>query len=89
MAKSGLYESTQLWVLETHGMSLRDFIQRRIEEGESVSAIARELGVDRQRLYYWRTNLGIDFRLVREVVDLHEERFELAGAVAVATGTEG
>ncbi len=89
MAKSGLYESTQLWVLETHGMSLRDFIQQRIEEGHSVSAIARELGVDRQRLYYWRTNLGIDFRLVREVVDLHEERVVAALPVAVATGTEG
>lgn len=105
MANSSLYVITSLAVLESRGMCLRDFVRQRIEAGVTVADVARELSeiagrkVDRERLYYWRAKLGLDFRTVRTCIELRPvrrvgrptnaeaqqmERFE-----PQATGTEG
>lgn len=73
-------------VREQHGMTLREFILKRInEDGVRHAALARELGIPRNRLYNYAKALGIDLQTVPKAIDLWAQM----GAQIEPAGTEG
>ncbi len=89
MVRSRAYRSLVMRIWKQHRVTLRDFISDAIERrGLNVTELARELGIDRQRLYDYARAVGWSFDTQTVVRDLWDSQAAQAQAEQLVAGME-
>jgi transposase-like protein len=59
-----------------HPMKFRRMVVERMKRCNNISALAKELGLDRKQMYTWRDQLDPEQRAERPPVETKEEKLE-------------